>query len=221
MFLSTQLVTDMQELKFGWQGCSAFESCQRGISPVSVPHSSIKVHQQLRAMEEDAEQASTTTLADVRATRTDPPPCPTDYFGSLQMLCACVKLLMMMFGWSCEHAVNMTTICYLVKEKMAMFERADRNQMAHLLWAIFTDTQACFNMPHDVMGNPPVSSLDWLIVGAMKGGNLPATLSTLLQSIHKEAHPQATDRRKNRGVVKGPNPSTQTHRQGSKLPRPL
>jgi hypothetical protein len=181
VFLSTQLVTDIKDLKFGWQGSSAFDSCHRGISPFSVPHSSIEVHQRLRAMEEDADQATTTTLADVRATRTKPPPCPTDYFGLLQMLCAYIKLLMMMFGQACEHMINVTTIYYLIKARMAIFERMDRNQVAHLLWAIFTDAREYFNTPHDLMGNPPVSSLDWLI-GAMKGGTLPATLGTPLQS---------------------------------------
>jgi hypothetical protein len=89
---------------------------------------------------------------------------------------------MMMFGRSCERIVNVTAICHLVKEKMATFERVDRNQVAHLLWAIFADARACFNAPHDIVGNPPLSSLDWLI-GAMKGGTLPATLGTPLQSI--------------------------------------
>jgi hypothetical protein len=62
VLLSTQPVTDMKELKFGWQGSNAFESCHRGISPFEVPHSFIEVHQQLRAMKEDAEQVTTATL---------------------------------------------------------------------------------------------------------------------------------------------------------------
>jgi hypothetical protein len=48
----------MKDLKFGWQGNNAFESCHRGISPFSVPHSSIEVRQRLRALEEDADQAA-------------------------------------------------------------------------------------------------------------------------------------------------------------------
>jgi hypothetical protein len=55
VFLLMQLVSDMKDLKFGWQGSNAFESCHRGISPFSVPHSSIEVHQRLRALEEDAD----------------------------------------------------------------------------------------------------------------------------------------------------------------------
>jgi hypothetical protein len=39
--------------------------------------------------------------------------------------------------------------------------------VAHLLWAIFTDAQDYFNTPHDVINNPPVSHLDW-IIGGMK-----------------------------------------------------
>jgi hypothetical protein len=109
VFLLTQLVND---LKLGWQGSNAYDSCHRGISPFLVPHSSIEAHQWLRALEEDAEQATrTTTIADVRATRTKPPPCRTDYYGLLQMLCAYIKLLMMLFGNRCEHIMaNVTTI---------------------------------------------------------------------------------------------------------------
>jgi hypothetical protein len=98
------------------------------------------------------------------------------------MLCACVKLLMMMFGSACEHMAHLTTISLLVKDKMAIFEGMDRNHVAHLLWAMFVDACLCFSTPHDVMGKPPVSLLDRLI-GAMKGGTLPLTLGTPLQSL--------------------------------------
>ena len=42
VFLSTQLVTDVKELKFDWQGSTSFESCHRGISPFSVPLAHLK-----------------------------------------------------------------------------------------------------------------------------------------------------------------------------------
>ena len=58
VFLSTQLVTDVKELKFGWQGSTLFESCHRGISPFSVLSSSLEVHQRLRALEEDADASN-------------------------------------------------------------------------------------------------------------------------------------------------------------------
>ncbi len=180
VFLSTQLVSDMKDLEFGWQGSNAFESCHRGISPFAVPHSSTEVHQRLRALEEDATQAATTTLADVRATRTRPPPCPADCCGLLQTLCAHIKLLMMMCGSSCEHMMNVTTICYLRKDMMSTFERLDKNNAAHLLWAIFTDARSHFNTAHDVMGNPPVARLDWLLA-ALKGRTPSTALGTTFQ----------------------------------------
>jgi hypothetical protein len=173
VFLSTQLVNGVKDLKLGWQGSNAYDSCHRGISPFSVPHSSIEAHQRLRASEEDAEQATTTTIADVRATRTKPPPCPTDYYGLLQMLCAYIKLLMMLFGNRCEHMANVTTIYFLIRDKMAIFERMEKKHVAHLLWSIFVDARAYFNTPFDEMGNPPVSSLDWLI-GGMRSGAVHA-----------------------------------------------
>ena len=78
--LLTQLVTNFKELKFGCQGSTSFESCHRGISPFSVPSSSLEVHRRLRALEEDTELATTTTLVNIWATRTLPPTCPGDYY---------------------------------------------------------------------------------------------------------------------------------------------
>jgi hypothetical protein len=52
----------------------------------------------------------------------------------LQMLlCAYIKLLMMVFGSSCEYMPQVTTIFFLVKDRMAMFEKIKCNQVVHLL----------------------------------------------------------------------------------------
>ena len=53
----------------------------------------------------------------------------------------------------------------------------DKTQAAHLPRAIFVDARSHSNTAHDIMGNPQVSSLDWLI-GAMKGRSPPTTLGT-------------------------------------------
>jgi hypothetical protein len=97
VFLLMQLVSDVKDPKFGWQGSDAFQGCHQEISPFLVPHSSIEVHQRLRALEEDAEQATTAAHSNVQATRTKPPRCPTTCCGLLQMLCTHIKLLTMMF----------------------------------------------------------------------------------------------------------------------------
>ena len=151
VFLLTQLVPNVKELKFGWQGSTSFESYQRGISPFSVPSSLLEVHQRLRALEEDTELATTTTLADIRATRTQTPTCPGNYYSLLQMLCTYIKLLMMMFGSACEHMMSATTISFLLQERMTTFQLMTKNQVEHLLWAIFVDARSYFNTPHDIM----------------------------------------------------------------------
>jgi hypothetical protein len=89
---------------------------------------------------------------------------------------------MMLFGNRCEHMANVTTIYFLIRDKMAIFERMEKKHVAHLLWSIFVDARAYFNTPFDEMGNPPVSSLDWLI-GGMRSGAMPSTLGTPLQSL--------------------------------------
>lgn len=92
------------------------------------------------------------------------------------MLCAWIKLLMMLFGRACKHMTNVTTACFLIQEKVAMQERTDKHNVVCLLWAIVTDARACFSTPHNVVGTPPVSHPDWLI-GGMRGGTLPTTLT--------------------------------------------
>jgi hypothetical protein len=57
-----------------------------------------------------------------------------------------------------------------------------KHNAAHLLWAVFTDARSYFNTPHDVMGNPPISHLDWMI-GGLRGGTIPQTLGTPLISL--------------------------------------
>ena len=89
---------------------------------------------------------------------------------------------MMMFGTACEHMASVTIVYFLLQECMATFQVITKDQVAHLLWAIFVDARAYFNTPYDIMGNPPVSSLDWLI-GAMKGGPLPSALGTPITSL--------------------------------------
>ena len=81
----------------------------------------------------------------------------------LQMLHACIKLLMMLFGSACEHMTSVTTICFLIEELMAAFQALDKTQVAHLPWAIFVDVRSCFNTPHNIMGNPPVSCIIGLV----------------------------------------------------------
>jgi hypothetical protein len=100
----------------------------------------------------------------------------------LKMICAYIKLLMILFGNGCEHLMNVTAIYYLVLDRHAVYESISRNNVAHLLWAIFSDARGYFNDAHDVMGNPPTSNLGWLL-NAMRGGSLPSTLGTPLQAL--------------------------------------
>jgi hypothetical protein len=184
VFLSTQLVSDVKEIKFGWQESHAYSSSHRGISPFAVPHTPIEAHSALRALEEDSAAATTTTIADVRAARTGPPPCPTDYYTFLQMLCAYIKLLMMLFGSHCEHLAQVLQIYSIFQRRVGMFQSVTREQVGHLLWAVFIDARTYFSTHHDTMGNPPVSHLA-LMVSALQGGSLPGALGTPLSSMFR------------------------------------
>jgi hypothetical protein len=89
-----------------------------------VPHSSIAAHHRLRALEEDAEQATMTTIADERA---------PDLLHARRTMACCNR---------CEHMANVTTIYFLVRDKMSIFERMEKTHVAHLQWAIFVDVWA-------------------------------------------------------------------------------
>jgi hypothetical protein len=47
VFFSTQLVSDVKDIQFGWHDSLAYASCHRGISPFGLPHTSIESHQAL------------------------------------------------------------------------------------------------------------------------------------------------------------------------------
>jgi hypothetical protein len=182
VFLSTQLVSDVKDVNFGWQQNQAYASCHRGVSPFAVPHTSIESHSALRDLEEDAERATTTTLADVRAARTGPPACPNGYYSFLQMLGAYIKLLIMMFGAHCGHLAHVLRIHQIFHSGAAMYQRVSSVQVAHVLWSVFIDARTYFSTPHDIMGNPPESRLKY-IVGLMEAGSLPTPMGTPLLSM--------------------------------------
>jgi hypothetical protein len=182
VFLSTQLVSDVKDIKFGWQESHAYASSHRGISPFAVPHTSIETHSALRALEEDSAAATSTTIADVRAARTGPPPCPSDYYSLLQMLCSYIKLLMMLFGARCEHLGQVLQIYSIIQRRVGMFQTVTKVQVAHLLWAVFIDARTYFSTNHDAMNNPPASHLTWM-VSALQGGSLPGALGTPITSM--------------------------------------
>jgi hypothetical protein len=59
--------------------------------------------------------------------------------GLLQMMCAYIKLLMMLFGARCNHLAQVSTVYFIVKKRVAMFQLMTKEQVAHLLWSIFID----------------------------------------------------------------------------------
>ena len=188
-FFSTQLVQDAKDVRFGWQDSHSHQTCHRGISPFVLPHTAIESHAALRMLEEDAEQATSTTIADVRSGRTGPPPCPTDYYGLLQMLGSYVKFLMMLFGPRCDHLAQVSATCFCLLGRVAMFQKMTKEQVGHLLWTIFIDARCFFSTPHDVMDNPPVSRLEWF-VSAVNGGSLPTSIGTPLLSMFGSTTPR-------------------------------
>ena len=75
--------------------------------------------------------------------------------------------------------------------------------VARLPWAIFVDARACFNAANDVMGNPSVSSSDWLI-GTMRGSSEQVMRPTT--RANWRAGKEATRRRKGPGASQAPQP---------------
>jgi hypothetical protein len=63
----------------------------------------------------------------------------------IQMMCAYIKLLMMLFWSSCKHVAHVATIFFIVRDGMAMFEHMTRNEVVHLLWAIFANARTYFS----------------------------------------------------------------------------
>jgi hypothetical protein len=54
-------------------------------------------------------------------------------------MCAYIKLLMMLFGARCNHLAQVSTIYFIVKDRVAMFQLMTKEQVAHIVWSIFID----------------------------------------------------------------------------------
>jgi hypothetical protein len=72
VYVSAELVSDVEECKYrlGWD--TSYRNCHRGISPFAVPHMSMKHQQERDAYQDRLRRATTTTLGTSRKARATP-----------------------------------------------------------------------------------------------------------------------------------------------------
>lgn len=93
-------------------------------------------------------------IADIGATYTIPAPTMPPYYGLLvQMLCAYIKLLIMLFGLVCSHMVHH----HHISTNEILHDhvwKAGKESTTNIMWAIFVDAQAYLSTHHNQMGVP-------------------------------------------------------------------
>jgi hypothetical protein len=156
IYISPELVKDIKDLQFGSSYDIAYRTCHRGLTPFSVPHTSIARQADLRHMAEDMAEATSTTTADVKASRSRPPPCPQTFLELLRMLSAYTKLLSVLCGPDCEHLIQVLAMRQELRMRSDMLGEVTPQNVAHLLWAVFLDSRQFFS--HDVWANAPATS---------------------------------------------------------------
>ena len=114
--------------------------------------------------------ASATTVADVKAAKSSPPPLlPKNYQVLLQMLTVYIMLLKVLCGSRCFLLVEVEEMHHILHERIDLFECLSPPDIAQLLWAVFLDAWDFFAKDFDGKGNPPTLGLHYT-VGLLLGG---------------------------------------------------
>jgi hypothetical protein len=90
---------------------------------------------------------------------TTPDPCPTNYFGTMNLLRRYVTLLQRSTGNRSGHHVELRRITAKLNNNQHIFESLDSRQCTSILWQICMDSRRFFSAGIDVWGNLPQSLL--------------------------------------------------------------
>jgi hypothetical protein len=141
VFVSQDMVRDVKDLRFGWNGDLSFETCHRGISPFAVVAVNQENASHRRRAQERARRATHLTPSDVESLETRPGVCPHSYDGLIRLLSAYLRFLFILCGARCNHYLEVVTIRKALCNKMAIYESISPAEVAQIVWSIFMDAR--------------------------------------------------------------------------------
>jgi hypothetical protein len=93
IYISPDLVKDIKDCNYGFGGEKSYGNCHRGISPFSVPHTSLKLQQERRVYQDRLALASNVTITDIARGEASPVMVPQDYGELLRLLSNYIRLV--------------------------------------------------------------------------------------------------------------------------------
>lgn len=145
IYVSTELVRDMKDLKFGWGNENTYDTCHRGISPFAVLQVSMEQQQKRRRINERAMRATHLSTEDIRSLEGDPGSCPETYHSMLNLIRRYIRLLTVFFGNGCSHLLEVQAVFQVLSDKVMVYETMSAELVAETLWQIFIDARECFS----------------------------------------------------------------------------
>lgn len=179
IFVSSDLVADFKDLRFGYGGDLSYETCHRGITPFAVAAVSQEQASFRRRAQDRANRATFITQAELAILETRPSPCPRTYDGLLRMLLTYSRFLEVTCGPFCSHLLEVAGIRKVLCQRVAYYESMAPADVTQILWSIFADARSFFSSSTDDDDVPKsMLHLDrtWLATGSVKATtNCPVT----------------------------------------------
>ena len=145
IYVSTELVRDMKDLKFGWGNENTYDTCHRGISPFAVLQVSMEQQMKRRKINERAMRATHLSTEDIRTLEGDPGSCPETYHTMLTLIRRYIRMLTVFFGNGCSHLLEVQAVFQVLSEKAMVYETMNAELVAETLWQIFIDAREYFS----------------------------------------------------------------------------
>lgn len=159
IFVTSDMVRDMKDLRFGYQGDTSYATCHRGLTifaVVSVDQEEVSARKRAR---ERAAKVTFLTSADVMSMESAPDTCPTTYEPMMRLLSAYKKYLVVHCGKQCSHYLGVVEVRRAIAINRQWYQNASARTIVEIIWAIFVDGRKFFGAKIGRDGRLPESSL--------------------------------------------------------------
>ena len=163
VFVTPAMVDDALDLNFGYGGSLLHATCHRGASIYACSQKSEAEQSSINQAEDDRASATAVTPADNRASRLKPPMLRYEYVPVLTLLSGYLMFLLLLFGASCEHYMEVKGISDILRRQYAIAHAYTAVDYCQIIWQIFADGRQFFAKT----GGDPSSGLQFLRLSLM------------------------------------------------------
>lgn len=144
IFLSADLVKDIKDLNFAFDGEVDFEDCHRGLSPFAVPYSALAKNKKAKKRLEVLKEATSTTPADVSDAKDIKVLPPHNYESLLRVLANYDRLLEVVVGATSRHRLEILQMRRHLRAQAHEYETISKEDVLQLMWSVLHDSRKFF-----------------------------------------------------------------------------